>query len=218
MAEPEITFRIKFASSDPDLTLAVPSTSTFALIIQQLKEAKQWQPAKHVRILCAGREMFPNDSVTKAAAKILHCMATDATPRIVSPVRKASPPPAPPPEQPPVDWLDVVDPGVILMWIFGSILGLLWLLFIFYAHMFDRTSVVMLCMMTVAFLIPCVLSYMPWPAFLHTHPRPVPNAGTETFDPATGRSTAVHHPAAWNRHVPDESIPPRPQPRVRVGT
>jgi hypothetical protein len=27
--------------------------------------------------------------------------------------------------------------------------------------MFDRTSLIMLCMMTIAFLIPCVLSYMP---------------------------------------------------------
>lgn len=28
--------------------------------------------------------------------------------------------------------LDVVDPGTVLMWIFGSILALLWLLFVFY--------------------------------------------------------------------------------------
>ena len=105
----------------------------------------QWQPTKHVRLLCAGREMFPDDPVTKATASTLHCMATDAMPAATSPARKVSP--TPPPEQPPVDWvrvsgdtlqsesmrtklscpcclgapqLDVVDPGVILMWIFGT--------------------------------------------------------------------------------------------------
>jgi hypothetical protein len=30
--------------------------------------------------------------------------------------------------------LDVMDPGTVLMWIFGSILVLLWLLFLFYGE------------------------------------------------------------------------------------
>lgn len=30
--------------------------------------------------------------------------------------------------------LEIVDPGIVLMWIFGSILGLLWLLFVFYGE------------------------------------------------------------------------------------
>jgi hypothetical protein len=30
--------------------------------------------------------------------------------------------------------LEVVDPGTVLMWIFGSILALLWLMFVFYGE------------------------------------------------------------------------------------
>jgi hypothetical protein len=71
----------------------------------QIKQARQWQPTKHVRLLCAGRELFPDDPVTKATAKTLHCMATDAMPKAPTAARKVSSAPAPPPEQPPVDWV-----------------------------------------------------------------------------------------------------------------
>ncbi len=38
--------------------------------------------------------------------------------------------------------LDVVDPGTVLMWIFGSILALLWLLFIFSGEWVGTSPVV----------------------------------------------------------------------------
>ncbi|GIL47072.1 hypothetical protein Vafri_3897 [Volvox africanus] len=147
-------------------------------------------------------------------------MMTDTEPQQPEPApqRKVLPPTPPVVEQPPVDWLDVVDPGTVLMWIFGSILALLWLLFMFYANMFDKTSVVMLVMMTVAFLIPCLLSYLPCPAFMQPQPAPATHVPSEPYDPATGRSTAVPANAAWQRHLYEGEIPPRPPARVRPGS
>ncbi|PNH02606.1 hypothetical protein TSOC_011401 [Tetrabaena socialis] len=179
-----------------------------------MRTAKSLPPGQHVRILCSGRELYADDSVTKPAARVLHCMLTDVEPQrpAPAPLRKVvQPPPPPVVEQPPVDWLDVVDPGTVLMWIFGSILALLWLLFVFYAHMFDRTSVVLLVMMTVAFLIPCVLSYLPWPTFLQ--PARAAPGPYDTYDPATGMSTAMAGQAAWQRHPCGGDIPPRPSAR-----
>ncbi|GLC45030.1 hypothetical protein PLESTM_001679100 [Pleodorina starrii] len=145
---------------------------------------------------------------------------TDTEPQRPEPVpqRKVVQPPPPVVEQPPVDWLDVVDPGTVLMWIFGSILALLWLLFSLYSNMFDKTSVVMLIMMTVAFLIPCLLSYLPCPMFLQPQPSRPASGPYNMYDPATGRSTAVPANATWQRHPYDGDIPPRPAARVRPGS
>lgn len=38
--------------------------------------------------------------------------------------------------------LEVVEPGTVLMWIFGSILALLWLLFVFYGESSAISSMV----------------------------------------------------------------------------
>ncbi|KAG2491298.1 hypothetical protein HYH03_010304 [Edaphochlamys debaryana] len=225
-----IEFRIKSSDThEPDTMVSVRPGDFVERIIAQVREARALPPNKHLRVLCAGKELYADDPVAKAPTRVLHCLVTDTQPQRQAPPppqpRKPAPAPAPPPvvEQPPVDWLDVVDPGTVLMWIFGSILALLWLLFVFYAHMFDRTSVVMLVMMTVAFLIPCVLSYLPWPTFLQPQPlgpqqpgqpgqRPPGPYGLR--DPATGHSTAV----AWPRHPYDGEIPPRPPARVRAGS
>jgi hypothetical protein len=94
------------------------------------------------------------------------------------------------------------------------------------AHMFDRTSVIMLCMMTIAFLIPCVLSYVPALRMLQ---------GSSGFSSLTpGRSTsrpqhrAAYSPSAvaaggtWAAYSTGSTytgvIPPRPAARVRPGT
>lgn len=34
--------------------------------------------------------------------------------------------------------VDSLDPGTCLMWIFGSLLGVFWLMFVFYNGLFDR--------------------------------------------------------------------------------
>ncbi|GFR43622.1 hypothetical protein Agub_g4721 [Astrephomene gubernaculifera] len=134
-------YRVKFVShaDEPDIIVVADETDTIDVIIQQVCKARQVPPHRHLRILCAGRELYADDPVSKARAKVLHCTVTDSPPQRPPPAppRKVAAPAAPPPppvvEQPPVDWLDVVDPGTVLMWIFGSILALLWLLFVFYA-------------------------------------------------------------------------------------
>jgi uncharacterized membrane protein len=103
--------------------------------------------------------------------------------------------------------------------------------------MFDRTSVIMLCMMTIAFLIPCVLSYVPalrmlqGPGFSSLAPRHSSSGG------ATGGGSYEHRPAysstpaaaaaagggqSWPTYSTGSSytgtIPPRPAARVRPGS
>ena len=34
--------------------------------------------------------------------------------------------------------VDSLDPGTCLMWIFGSLLSLFWLIYVFYGDLFDR--------------------------------------------------------------------------------
>mmetsp|Transcript_6393 Transcript_6393/g.14215 ORF Transcript_6393/g.14215 Transcript_6393/m.14215 type:complete len:211 (+) Transcript_6393:177-809(+) len=204
-------YRIKFVSAEADLLIALQPGDRCDVVAQKVRQHKQLPPTKHVRIICAGKELYPDDLVSSASAKVFHCIITDNVPQRPAENSKPEPPPAPP-EPPPVDWLDMVDPGTVLMWIFGSILAVLWLLYIVFAHMFDRTSLVILSMMTVAFLIPCVLSYLPWPTFLQPHVRPYQPG---IYDPAMGQSTALYPGGAYARHPHSGAIPPRPPARVR---
>jgi hypothetical protein len=84
--------------------------------------------------------------------------------------------------------------------------------------MFDKTSVVMLCMMTFAFLIPCALSYMPGLSFLHTYSYAPASAAQQqqagqqrAHDPATAHATALQQRQMQQR----SGIPPRPPARVQ---
>ncbi|GLI58726.1 hypothetical protein VaNZ11_000479 [Volvox africanus] len=218
----KLEFKIKFVSDrhEPDLIVHVQDGDTMDAVVQQVCQAMHIPQTKRLRILCAGRELYADNLVSKAPAKVLHCMMTDTEPQRPEPApqRKVLPPTPPVAEQPPMDWLDVVDPGTVLMWIFGSILALLWLLFVFYANMFDKTSVVMLVMMTVAFLNPCLLSYVPCPAFLQPQPARATHVSSEPYNPAIGRSTAVPANVAWQRHLYEGEIPPRPPARVPPGS
>lgn len=216
----QITFKVKLISNaDVDFEVGVPAGATVQVLIDEVRRAKEVPAHRWVRVICAGKELFWDDPVAKATGRVLHCTLCDAQPQRPLPQPKMMAPlpaqPMEPPPPPPVDWLDVVDPGTVLMWIFGSILALLWLLFMFYAHMFDRTSIVMLCMMTVAFLIPCALSYVPWP-FLQ--PQPSARPSPPHADPATGRSSAVPNASAAQRHAYAGDIPPRPAARVGPGS
>lgn len=217
--------RVKF-SDESEQTVAVAPEDTFEDVARRVRSSKGWSDTQNVRFICSGQEMYMQDSVSRASGCVLHCIATDMAHRYTSAKQayKAS-------EQqhaPAVDWLEVVDPGTVLMWIFGSILALLWLLFVFYAHMFDKTSVVMLCMMTIAFLIPCVLSYVPWLRMLNTPIHTIPPARQQMYYYDDGRGRAQFGPASyapagsaaaggaaggWSSY--GAGIPPRPAARVR---
>lgn len=94
--------------------------------------------------------------------------------------------------------------------------------------MFDRTSVIMLCMMTIAFLIPCVLSYVPalrmlqGPGFSSLTPRHSSSGGSYEHRPAYSPTPAAGSGQSWPSYSTGSSytgsIPPRPAARVRPGT
>lgn len=108
----------------------------------------------------------------------------------------------------------------------AAVVFLLWLCTAgccFAAHMFDKTSVIMLCMMTVAFLIPCVLSYVPALRMLHgsgaLHPSP---RHTSSYDIRSAVGSNAASGAGWPGYSSSGTytgaIPPRPHARVRPGT
>jgi len=217
-------FRIKFVNDDKDLLVRVPSPSTFSAVAAQIRQHKGWSPNKHVRLVCAGRELYADDPTDQAAGTVLHCIAVEAATGGNQTRKKSGHSHDAALDAAQVDWLEVVDPGTVLMWIFGSILALLWLMFVFYADMFDKTSVVMLCMMTIAFLIPCVLSYMPCLPLLHGSSRAAALAGagggaghgSQGYHHTYAAPTAISRPSSAAAAQPwlyTAAVPPRPRAR-----
>lgn len=223
-------FRVRF-SDEQEVQVEVGASATFEDVAVQVRSARGWEEQQNVRFICSGQEMYMQDSVSRACCSVLHCIASDTASRYTSARQAGCKADA---QVQAVDWLEVVDPGTVLMWIFGSILALLWLLFVFYAHMFDRTSVVMLCMMTVAFLIPCVLSYVPCLRMLNAAAHSIPPARQQQqqqhyssslrsssqpyVDTYTMRSSSSSSGAGYGFHgaaAYGTAVPPRPAARVR---
>lgn len=74
-------------------------------------------------------------------------------------------------------------------------------------HMFDRVSLVMLCTMTFSFLIPYIVSLIPWPAsWLMAEPQPCyyPSDWQALGGSSVGHGGTLHQ----------DRIPPRPAARV----
>eukprot|EP00798_Chlamydomonas_sp_ICE-L_P001465 gene1465-32843_t len=190
------TFRVKFVSGEQDfVTTGLDQTALCEDIIRQ-----------------ARRELYPEDPVGRAITNVVHCMISDG----VAPIRTESPrrnvdEPALM-EPPPPEWLDLIDPIAVLMWILGTILVILWFLFVIYPSLFDRTSFLFLSMMTVAYFIPYILSFIPVLAFLQ--PPPIPSIPGMDYDPAMGMSTSYMSPGTSNLNGP---IPPRPAARIPPG-
>lgn len=218
--------RVKVGGREEVLVLQVHPSDTMQDVAQQVRKSQEWPAQQHVRFISSGQELFLDDSVAKALGSVLHCIASQGPAVKLATTGKTCHGQKGVQQSPASDWLEMVDPGTVLMWIFGSILALLWLLFVCVAHMFDRTSVIMLCMMTIAFLIPCVLSYIPALRMLQ---------GSSGFSSLTpGRSThhqqhrAAYSPSAaaaggpWAAYSTGSTytgvIPPRPAARVRPGT
>ena len=98
--------------------------------------------------------------------------------------------------------------------------------------MFDKTSLVMLCMMTFAFLIPCALSYMPGLTFLNSYSHAPASQHLQHlqhlqqqqrhqhhqhlgYEQAAAHSGAVSQAGLQQRQVQRAGIPPRPPARVQ---
>eukprot|EP00879_Flechtneria_rotunda_P004040 GHRR01004282.1.p1 GENE.GHRR01004282.1~~GHRR01004282.1.p1 ORF type:complete len:220 (+),score=55.70 GHRR01004282.1:305-964(+) len=196
------------------LELGVATDATVETVVGQVRAHKGWPSSQNVRLLCAGQELFLDDRISKASSNVLHCIATETAACRAS--CKQTSKGQHQQHTPPVDWLEVVNPSMVLMWIFGSILAVLWLLLMFCAHMFDKTSVVMLCMMTIVFLIPCVLSYVPWLQALST----LGGGSGSSLTPA--RQQMYHQYTQQTAQRPaglsSPAIPPRPAPHVQNAT
>eukprot|EP00882_Tetradesmus_deserticola_P002365 GHRQ01002523.1.p1 GENE.GHRQ01002523.1~~GHRQ01002523.1.p1 ORF type:complete len:242 (+),score=80.43 GHRQ01002523.1:222-947(+) len=220
-------FRVRF-SDEQELQVEIAASATFKDVALKVCAAKGWGNQQHVRFICSGQEMYMQDSVSRACCSVLHCIATDTASRYSCAKQAGYKSGA---QAQAVDWLEVVDPGTVLIWIFGSILALLWLLFVLNAHMFDKTSVAMLCMMTVAFLMPCALSYAPglhMPRFSQSLPPSRQQQQQQYHNGSTPRSGGLQYAGAPAMHsssgygyglqsanANQAAVPPRPSARVR---
>ena len=59
--------------------------------------------------------------------------------------------------------MESMDPGTVLMAIFGAMLALFWAMFLLHQDMFDAPSLILLASMTAVFLAPYVLPRLPRP-------------------------------------------------------
>ncbi|KAF8065492.1 TPP1 [Scenedesmus sp. PABB004] len=214
---PPRTLRVKTAGTEQALEIAVDAAASLADVARQVRAAKGWPEAQHLRFICGGQELLLSDPVSRAG-DVLHCIPTDAAPRRPAAAHK--------PEAAAVDWLELLDPGIVLMWLFGCILAMLWLLFACHASMFDRTSLAMLVLMTGAFMVPCALAH---PCLRRLSAAPlaggalhgVHGAGQlRTPGALDGLAAAAAPPPpqppapAWQGYH-GGAIPPRPAARVR---
>lgn len=196
---------VKFVTGEPDLHLFPPGTVT--ALKQEVWRCRPHLSGQHLRFICAGREVYDKDTVP--AGSVLHCIPTLFAPqRTTAPAAVKREEPATS-SRPAADWIDTLDLGNVLLWVLGSLLVLFWLVYLINRHMFDRVSLVMLSTMTFSFLIPYIVSLIPWPAsWMMTEPQP------------------CYYPSDWqgfgasfgdDRHggtLQQESIPPRPAARV----
>ncbi len=67
----------------------------------QIRAHHSWDASKHIRLICSGKELHPEDPVSRANASVLHCIATDGVPAGYAASRKAAH--AMSVEQPPLD-------------------------------------------------------------------------------------------------------------------
>ncbi|CAD7698083.1 unnamed protein product [Ostreobium quekettii] len=115
---------------------------------------------------------------------------------------------------------DMVDPGVVLMWIFGVMLGLFWILYFLCGEMFDTASVAMLALMTLAFMVPFLVARIPFNTPWNT-------SWDEQMPPENLDRTSTYYGAARYRAVRrasrsrnrrafhSDKVPPRPHARLQ---
>lgn len=191
-------YRVKFINSEPDFeTTELGPDAICDDIMCQIRDYKMLPHYTVIRLICCGRELYPEDPVDRATSNVVHCIVSDGAPpeRTEYPVRTVDPPPP--------DWLDMINLGAVLMWLFCTILTILWFGFVIYPFLYDRTSFLILCMMTVSHFIPNLL-------WLLLPPPAAP--GMMMYDPAMARSNILH--TGPGLHGP---IPPRPAARIPPG-
>lgn len=71
----------------------------------QVRAAKGWAPEQCLRFLCAGRELFLDDGVAKAAAATVHCIASDGGARYSAAGKGGGTKPGEPTHAPTIDWV-----------------------------------------------------------------------------------------------------------------
>lgn len=186
------------------MTVQVDVLDFFDSVTEKVRAAKGFPSSQCIRFITAGREMYPDDPVADVAGDVLHCIVSEHGPKHGSDLRMRVQT-----EQRRIDWFDVVDPGVVLMWIFGLMLGLFWLLFFLRRDMFDNASVAMLTLMTLAFLVPCIASQIPWGSRLPDYDNP-----EEPQEAGSSRNHVSSQNGNITRRTASNRIPPRPQAQV----
>ncbi|KAL6765692.1 hypothetical protein V8C86DRAFT_2457006 [Haematococcus lacustris] len=211
------TFTLRYTDGRPDEIRTVPTDATVQMLLPQLPSGQ------HPRIVCAGQELSLSDPVSSARGRVFVVTFSNVPPEpcrvpgnapanVETPLTSLNNSPNSSQEAPPLDWLDMVDPGKILMRVFGGILLLLWVLAgIFRSAFFERTSIMVLGMMTVAYLLPIILSHLPFPTFLMPHPQTPPYAPGQQPQSTTGPTQA----SFATSEQAEGSIPPRPAARRR---
>jgi hypothetical protein len=142
MAAPK-TYRIRFATThtEEDLEVSLAPTELIATLIDEVRARRAVPAFKQVRLICSGRELYPDDPLYKVSSVVVLCMISDVPP---PPPLDEPPPVAPAPPsrlQRLLDWLDTIDPAVVLMWASCILLSIAWLTLLFMHDTYaDRNS------------------------------------------------------------------------------
>lgn len=202
-AEARRCLRVKFLDGGPDLEVEVKSSETIDGLMAEIRRRKGWATESRVRVIAGGKEQFPEGKVENVHCDVLHCVLCENKPG--SGAGKCLPGRA----RPQTDWLDVIDPGVLLKWILGMMLTIFWILFFYCGSHFDTASIAMLAVLTTAFVVPCAANHWSWPQSWQVN---VHNSAQELL---VGVSNSISYDNADLHRLPLQSIPPRPQAPIQ---
>jgi len=155
------TFTVRFAShTEKDLQLSFQPMEQAARLIDEIRMRKAVPAFKQVRLVCSGRELSPEDPLRLAVTSgVLLCMISDVPPPPMTQLLAQEPPQANRLQRF-IEWLDAVDPTVVLVWAFGIILAIAWLtLLVLYSTHAINNSITVLYRLTIVLVILCGISY-----------------------------------------------------------
>jgi len=194
-------FKIKFVNGEVDSHIEVPTSKTVKQLLSQLKQ--QLGTIKHIRLIASGQELVPEVKISDVPGDTLHCIVSEFAPQHGRHATKKTR------KQSCFERMEMLDPGVVLMWICGFVLFAFWTLFFYQRELFEDSNVAILTILTLGFLFPCFSFYVSGGHATHRRSDSVSSAGTgvQSIMEDVPRPT-----------FEDYDTPPRPQaPLHRAG-
>lgn len=198
----QLTVKLTSEAGEQCVRMEASLNDTVATICSKVRHNQEWRLSKRIRMFCAGRELFEEETVAEIPGSVLHCTATDSPLQSLSKSRMwdISQRACQRTASVPAEWVEGVDPSTVLAWVCGLMLAAGALYHLANQDNNSGTCWGMLASMTLIY----VLVFAPW-SFLYTTHTSLDDSMQHTFD------FDLPEPNPW--HV--TAIPARPDAPLR---